>query len=92
MAYGDEADGTLFLYEVPSNLKNPQDKEFDTIEEFWQREISKCKDVIERREKQLEEWQELQKQEDIRKAKEEQQKDAQEDAELQREHDQELQF
>ena len=43
-------------------------------------------------EKQLEEWQELQKQEDIRKAKEEQQKDAQEDAELQRELDQELQY
>ena len=42
MAYGDEADGTLFLYEVPPNLKNPQDKEFDTIEEFWQREINKC--------------------------------------------------
>jgi WD40 repeat protein len=35
MAYGDEADGTLFLYEVPLNLKNPQEKELDTIEEFW---------------------------------------------------------
>ena len=35
MAYGDEADGTLFLYEVPHNLKNPQDKEFEAIEEFW---------------------------------------------------------
>lgn len=23
MAYGDEQDGTLFLYEVPANLKNP---------------------------------------------------------------------
>jgi len=27
MAYGDEQDGTLFLYEVPSNLKTPQEKE-----------------------------------------------------------------
>jgi len=51
MAYGDEADGTLFLYEVPPNLKNPQDKELDTIEDFWQREILKCTDVIDRREK-----------------------------------------
>ena len=61
MAYGDEADGTLFLYEVPANLKNPQDKEFDAIEEFWEREINKCNDVIERRELQLIEWQEEQK-------------------------------
>ena len=90
MAYGDEADGTLFLYEVPTNLKNSQDKEFDTIEEFWKREIDKCKDVIERREKQQEEWQEQQKQDDIRKAKEEQLKDTQEDAETQKELDQEL--
>ena len=90
MAYGDEADGTLFLYEVPTNLKNSQDKEFDTIEEFWKREIDKCKDVIERREKQQEEWQEQQKQDDIRKAKEEQLKDTQEDAENQKELDQEL--
>jgi len=81
MAYGDEADGTLFLYEVPPNLKNAQDKELDTIEEFWQREILKCTDVIERREVQLEEFQEQQKQDDIRKAKEEAQKEAQEDAE-----------
>jgi hypothetical protein len=75
MAYGDEAEGTLYLYEVPPNLKNPQDKEFDAIEEFWEREINKCNDVIERRELQLIEWQEEQKQEDIKKAKEEAQKE-----------------
>jgi len=27
MAYGDEQDGMLFLYEVPANLKNPQENE-----------------------------------------------------------------
>jgi predicted metal-dependent hydrolase len=43
----------------------------DTIQEFWEREIKKCTDVIERREVQLEEFQEQQKQDDIRKAKEE---------------------
>jgi len=89
MAYGDEADGTLFLYEVPSNLKHLQDKEFDAIEEFWQREISKCRDVVERREVQLIEWQEDQKQADIAKAREEQQKENQDEMEAQREADQE---
>jgi hypothetical protein len=92
MAYGDEADGTLFLYEVPPNLKNPQDKEFDAIEEFWQREISKCRDVVERREVQLIEWQEEQKQADIAKAKEEQQKENQDEMEAQREQDQEIAY
>ena len=32
MAYGDESDGTLFLYEVPSNLKNSQEKEESVID------------------------------------------------------------
>ena len=27
MAYGDDTDGTLFIYEVPPNLRTPQDKE-----------------------------------------------------------------
>lgn len=35
MAYGDEADGTLFLYEVPPNLKNATENELDNIEKFW---------------------------------------------------------
>ena len=52
-------------------MKTPQEREFEAIEEFWQREILKCNDVIERREIQLEEWNEMQKQEDIRKAREE---------------------
>jgi len=90
MAYGDEADGTLFLYEIPHNLKTPLDKEYESIEEFWQREILKCNDVLESRDMQLEEWQEQQKQEDIRRAREEQLKEAQEDAENQKELDQEL--
>lgn len=35
MAYGDDSDGTLFLYEVPSNLKVPQENEQQVIEDFW---------------------------------------------------------
>jgi hypothetical protein len=49
MAYGDDTDGTLFLYEVPANLKNKQDREEQVIDAFWQREIEKCNDVKERR-------------------------------------------
>jgi hypothetical protein len=49
MAYGDESDGTLFLYEVPTNLKTPYEKEVNIIDEFWQREINKCNYVKERR-------------------------------------------
>ena len=58
IAYGDESDGTLFLYEVPANLKNPQEKEEQVIEEFWQREINKCNYVKERRVVRKEEYQE----------------------------------
>jgi hypothetical protein len=58
MAYGDEQDGTLFLYEVPTNLRNTQDKEVEIIEEFWDREIKKCNYVKERRVVRKEEFQE----------------------------------
>lgn len=49
MAYGDDSEGTLFLYEVPSNLKTAQEKEEQIIDDFWQREINKCNYVKERR-------------------------------------------
>jgi dynein intermediate chain 3, axonemal len=41
MASGDEVDGNLLLYEVPPNLRNPQEKEEQAIAEFWQRELNK---------------------------------------------------
>jgi len=46
MAFGDEKDGTLFLWEVPHNLKVSQPDELENIESFWDREISKCLFVI----------------------------------------------
>ncbi len=49
MAYGDESDGTLFLYEVPTNLRTAQENEERIIEDFWRREIDKCNYVKERR-------------------------------------------
>jgi hypothetical protein len=35
MAFGDEKDGTLFLWEVPSNLKTPLPNEQENIDIFW---------------------------------------------------------
>ena len=90
MAYGDEQDGTLFLYEVPKNIRNIQDKEQEIIEEFWDREIKKCNYVKERRVVRKEEYQEQQKIEDIRRAQEEAQKEQQDDVEQQREMEAEI--
>lgn len=46
MALGDKLNGTLFLYEVPPNLKNIQENEEKNISVFWEREIKKCKFVL----------------------------------------------
>jgi hypothetical protein len=58
MAFGDEKDGTLFLWEVPHNLKIMQQNEEENIQIFWDREIDKCKFVIDQREQKKEEWNE----------------------------------
>jgi len=58
MACGDDTEGTTTLYEVPSNLKNPQEKEEQLIDDFWRREINKCNYVKERRVVRKEEFQE----------------------------------
>lgn len=92
MAYGDEQDGTLFLYEVPNNLKSPSDNEKEVIEDFWEREIKKCNYVKERRVVRKEEFQEQQKVEEIRRAQEEAQKEQQDDVEQQREMEAEIQY
>lgn len=47
MAFGDKENGTLFLHEVPSNLKLAQENEKENIQKFWDREIEKCKFVLE---------------------------------------------
>lgn len=56
MAYGDEKDGTLFLWEVPTNLRFPLENELENIERFWDREVKKCLFVIEQRERKKEEY------------------------------------
>jgi hypothetical protein len=56
MAYGDQNDGTLYLYEVPQNLSNMQEGELDAIRDFWDNELRKCEFVKERRVRMKEEW------------------------------------
>jgi hypothetical protein len=50
MAFGDEKDGTLFLWDVPHNLSHPQPDEQENIEIFWEREVNKCLFVVSQRE------------------------------------------
>jgi len=85
LAYGDESEGTLYLCEVPHNLRVKQDREEDTISNFWLNEIQKCDYVSDRKGTMREEWQERQKADDLKKALEEQAKDALENAELEKE-------
>jgi len=50
MALGDKLNGTLFLYEIPSNLKNIQENEEENVSNFWEKEIKKCYFVLAQRE------------------------------------------
>lgn len=56
MAYGDQTEGTLYLYEVPGNLANMQDDELSAVQEFWDTELRKCDYVKERRVQMKEDW------------------------------------
>lgn len=56
MAFGDEKDGTLFLWDVPNHLRMRQQDEEENIDKFWDREVSKCQFVINQREAKKEEW------------------------------------
>ena len=92
MAYGDETEGTLFLYEVPGNLSKPFENEESHIANFWDKEIQKCRYVKERRVTMREEWNEQQKAEDIKRAMEEAKKESAEDAELEKELSEEAEY
>lgn len=85
MAYGDEQNGSLYLREVSSNLRNPGENEKENIGAFWDREIEKCKYVKDRREKMRNDFDQKQKLEEMKKAKEDQMKENQEAARLERE-------
>ena len=85
LAYGDDSEGTLYLYNVPHNLKQPQDNEEKTIRDFWNKEIEKCNFVRARKVSMREEYQANERAEEIKKAIAEQQKDMLESAEAERE-------
>ena len=56
MAFGDEKDGTLFLWDVPDNLKMVQADEEENIEKFWDNEVKKCLFVVEQRQEKQEQF------------------------------------
>ena len=49
IGFGDDSEGTLFLFNVPSNLRVPQSEEVENMTNFWQREIAKCQYQIKRK-------------------------------------------
>lgn len=49
IGFGDDSEGTLFLFDVPSNLRVPQSEEVENMSNFWQREIAKCTYQIKRK-------------------------------------------
>lgn len=85
MAYGDQTEGTLYLYEVPSNLANMQDDELNAIQEFWDTEIRKCDYVAARRIQMKEDWQAEETRKAVENAKREAEKDKLEDADNEKE-------
>lgn len=89
MAYGDKDNGTLFLNEVPTNLKNIQENEEENIDKFWSQEIKKCLFVVEQRERKKEEFNNDKQEAEKAKAMAEAQKEVSQDVLDQRENDQE---
>jgi len=85
MAYGDQTEGTLYLYDVPGNLSNMQDDELNAIQEFWDTEIRKCDYVRDRRIQMKEDWQAEETRKAIEAAKREAEKDKLEDADQEKE-------
>lgn len=75
MAFGDEKDGTLFLWDVPRHLRERQDNEEENIEKFWKREVDKCLFVINQRAEKREEWNNAKQEADKRKQLEELEKE-----------------
>ena len=57
LAFGEESEGTLHLYEIPTNYKSTQGDEFTAIKNFWNREVEKCYFVAKRHKVRKEEYQ-----------------------------------
>lgn len=85
MAYGDQTEGTLYLYEVPANLSTIQEDEERSIKEFWDTEIRKCDYVAERRVQMKEDFQAQELAKQIAAAQAEAEKDKLESADMEKE-------
>lgn len=85
MAYGDQTEGTLYLYEVPANLSTIQEDEERSIQEFWDTEIRKCDYVAERRVQMKEDFQAQELAKQIAAAQAEAEKDKLESADMEKE-------
>lgn len=92
MAFGDEKDGTLFLWDVPNHLRNKQQDEEENIEKFWDREISKCLFVIKQREEKKEEWNQAKADTERARAMDEAAKDVSEETKQQKEEEKEEEY
>lgn len=92
MAFGDEKDGTLFLWEVPSNLKKPLPNEKENIEIVWDREVKKCLFVIDQSENKKEEYTIAKAEMEKNRALEEQAKEISQEALDQKEMEQEEKY
>lgn len=92
MAYGDEADGTLNLQDVPTNLRVPQENEESEIANFWDNEVVKCNYVKERRVTMREQWQEVNKALEYKKAIEEAKREQGEEVEIEKEEKEEAAY
>ena len=89
MAIGDKVNGTLFLYEIPPNLKNIQENEEENISKFWEKEINKCYFVVKQREMKKEEFNAAKVEDEKNRAIAEAAKDINEETRLQMELDEE---
>mmetsp|Transcript_13720 Transcript_13720/g.12161 ORF Transcript_13720/g.12161 Transcript_13720/m.12161 type:complete len:156 (+) Transcript_13720:972-1439(+) len=90
LAFGEENDGTVFLYNVPPNLKNPQADEKNNVrnfwDKFWKREIEKCYYQRERKQVRIEEKEEEEEKAALEEMMREQEaQNIDEDAEIQKE-------
>lgn len=94
LAFGEqENDGTVFLYNVPINLKNPQGNETKTMDNFWKREIEKCHYQKERKETRVEEKEEEEEKKAIEEMmKEQEAQNMDDDAGLQKELEEEEKY
>jgi phosphoenolpyruvate-protein kinase (PTS system EI component) len=92
MAFGDEKEGTLYLWEVPNHLRTKQHDEEENIDKFWDREVSKCMFITRQREEKKEEWAQAKANAERKRALEDAAKEVSEETKLQKEEEKEDEY